>query len=296
MFFKRGREPFTEEVSDDGGEPRQATMRRSRRGRHFARNNPEVRTSPAGISLESKPPAGVVKRADVHRHDPPPLSRFLSSLAAGKMGERPGWRSWLRFVRPPDRENLLGYIPISIFAGLSVFTLGLYPYVWFAGNVPAFISLSLERIEERSLRHYVVMGFFVQSLLFAAIAMALWGALADSPLHHEYALRFAFFYLSLSLLVLLPIRSFLYFGLRWNLRRAVAAWDRNHIMVPRTIPSWWKLFLFGSLYLQHHINRMIGLGMPGFADAEDLREPLPFLEWLGGYLTGFNEPISKGRR
>ncbi len=199
-------------------------------------------------------------------------------------------------MRPADEAHLLGYIPVSIFVSLSVITLGLYPYVWFAQNVRAFVTLSLEKIEESLLRRYVVMGVFVHLLAFAAIVSAIWGLSTDSPLHVEYAFRFAFFFVSLSLLVLLPIRSFLYFGLRWNFRRAVAAWDHSHIMIPRTMSSWWKLFLFGSLYIQHHVNRVIGLGMPGFADAEELREPLPFLEWLGGYLTGFNEPVSKGRR
>lgn len=295
MLPKRRRDHSTEETPDT--ETGQTLKRRSERGKHVVRNNPvEEEPSPENpIEIES--PSGAIKRADIHKHAPSPLSRFLLSFFFDGKEKKPGGLlGWLRFIRSSNQENLLGYIPVSIFASLSLLTLGLYPYIWFAQNVRAFISLSLEKIEERSLRRYAVMGFFVQSLLFLSIAMALWGEVADSPLHFEYALRFAFFYAFLSLFVLLPIRSFLYFGLRWNLRRAVAAWDHSRIMVPRTMPSWWKLFLFGSLYLQHHINRVIGLGMPGFADAEELRESLPFLEWLGGYLTGFDDSVSKGRR
>ena len=294
MLPKRRPDHFIIEEAQ-GEETAQTLKRRSkRRKRAVLEDSAEEELLNANV-VESS--AGVVKRADIHKHTPSPLwGSLLSVFFTGKEGEHRSFWGWLRFLRSANQENLLGYIPILIFASLSVLTLGLYPYIWFAQNVRAFVSLSLEKIEERSLRRYAVMGFFVQLLLFSSIAMIIWERLTDSPLHFEYALRFAFFYAFLSLFVLLPIRSFLYLGLRWNLRRAVAAWDNSHIMLPRTMPSWWKLFLFGSLYLQHHINRVIGLGMPGFADAEELRESLPFLEWLGGYLTGFNDPVSKGKR
>lgn len=231
-----------------------------------------------------KTASALVKRSDVHKHGGSPidrLGRFLKKI---------------HDIHSANQGTLLGYIPTSIFMGLSVITLGLYPYIWFAQHVSAFIILSLEKIDEGYLRRYVVIGIIVQLMAVSAVVLALWGIAADSALKMEYAFRFAFFYVSLTFFVLIPIRSFLYFGLRWNLRRAVARWDGSHIMLPRTMPSWWKLFLLGSLYLQHHINRVIGLGMPGFADAEEVRESLPFLEWLGVYLTGFNEPVSKGRR
>lgn len=270
----------------------QQQKRSSMPGRHFARAHREGDRTPDPLMLGVSP-SGLLRRADVHKHADSALFRLLSGFLSGKGGKGVGR---LRSVRSRNKEDVLGYIPIPIFVGLSVLTLGLYPYVWFAQNARAFVILSLEKIEERSLRHYTVTGFFVQLLLFSSLVLAILGGVADSALLTEYAMRFAFFYFSLNMLVLLPVRSFLYFGLRWNLRRAVAAWDHTRIMIPRTMPSWWKLFIFGSLYIQFHINRVIGLGMPGFADAEDLREPLPFLEWLGGYLTGFNDPISKGRR
>jgi len=238
-------------------------------------------TEKSGDTLPDEASTGLVKRADIHGHRRVPRGGLAARHEA---------------VRASGGGALLGYIPVSIFTGLSVVTLGLYPYVWFAQHLEAFVSLSLERIDERALRRYVVFGILVQLLVILAAFLAVLGFAFDSPLILEYAFRFAFFYVSLTLLALIPTRSFLYFGLRWNLRRAVAAWDSAQIMLPRTMPSWWKLFLFGALYLQHHINRVIGLGMPGFADAELVREPLPFLDWLGGYLTGFNEPISKGRR
>lgn len=197
---------------------------------------------------------------------------------------------------PEEKEPLLGYVPISVFASLSVITLGLYPYIWFSQNIRAFMELSLERIEEATLRRYVVLGYFVHVLLYIAIALSAVGSFFDAPLAREYAHRFALVYAFISFVLLLPVRSFLYFGLRWNLRRAVAAWDSNIITVPRTAPYLWKLFVFGALYIQFHINRVIGLGMPGFADADDLREAQPFLEWVNGYLRGINEPISRGRR
>lgn len=225
-----------------------------------------------------------LKRADIHKHGHSPVDHLCALLET------------IRDICSFNQENLLGYIPTSIFMGLSVITLGLYPLFWFAQNVSAFIALSLERINEGYLRRYVVMGFFVQLMAVAAAVLGLLGRAMDSSLQLEYAFRFAFFYVFLTLFVLMPIRSFLYFGLRWNLRRAVAVWDSSKIMLPRTMPSWWKLFFFGSLYLQHHINRVIGLGMPGFADTDEVRESLPFLEWLGVYLTGFNELPSKGRR
>jgi hypothetical protein len=88
----------------------------------------------------------------------------------------------------------------------------------------------------------------------------------------------------LYVIVVFPMRCFNYFTFRWTLRSAVITWDKEGVMVGRAMPSWIKLILFGSAYIQYHINRLMGLGMPGFADVSEIEMDISWGEMLDNYV------------
>jgi hypothetical protein len=104
------------------------------------------------------------------------------------------------------------------------------------------------------------------------------------PFGLEIAYGVVFALVSLYLSVIFPMRCFNYFRFRWALRSAVIKWDNEGVMVGRAMPSWVGLFLFGSAYIQYHINRLMGLGMPGFADASEIESDATLGELIGGYV------------
>ena len=56
-------------------------------------------------------------------------------------------------------------------------------------------------------------------------------------------------------------------------------------MINRSITSWFKLFLLGSIYIQHHINRLMGLGMPGFADVSEIEHDASLMDIIDDYIA-----------
>lgn len=186
-------------------------------------------------------------------------------------------------IRASQQDALLGYIPPTLFLALCLCTLGLYPYVWLWSNASGFVKIGGARIRENALRRFAAMGFCVQLLAAAAVFMYLWSRIAGSEAAHRYAYFVLLAYLLLYLFLVLPLRCFHFFELRWNIRNAVIEWDSYAIMIGRTMTSWTKLFLGGSAYIQWHINRLIGLGMPGFADADELAD-LTITELIDRYI------------
>jgi hypothetical protein len=189
-----------------------------------------------------------------------------------------------RAVRKARESAVLGYIPLKIFLGLCLVTLGAYPYVWIWGNVYAFNKMGERRIGEGSFKRLAVLGFAVQMLLPACAALYAAWHFTGIGLAHEITFAVAFAFVLLYSSVIFPMRCFSYFCVRWALRSAVIKWDREGVMVGRTMPSWIGLFLFGSAYIQYHINRLMGLGMPGFADASEIESDTTLGELIGRYV------------
>lgn len=162
---------------------------------------------------------------------------------------------------PLIKGSSLGTIPLSLFIPLSVITLGIYPHIWLLYRVDALAAVGRASIDRFRVAEYCVVGAAAQLVLAAALcALALSAALIITPdaagmLATAYALAFA--------LIVLPFRQFVLFEIRRQVRRAAFEWDPTGIMLPRTIPSILMMTLFGTAYLQHHINRLIGLGMIG---------------------------------
>jgi hypothetical protein len=157
--------------------------------------------------------------------------------------------------------------------------------VWIWGNAYAFNKIGERRVYEASFKRLAVLGFAVQMLLPVSAALyAVWRFTGlDMALDTAYGVTFALVLLYSS--VVFPMRCFNYFCFRWALRSAVIKWDREGVMAGRAMPSWFGLLLFGSAYIQHHINRLMGLGMPGFADVSEIESDATLGEWIGGYVV-----------
>jgi hypothetical protein len=194
------------------------------------------------------------------------------------------FRGRMRVIRETRSSALLGYIPTKLFLGLCVITCGLYPYIWMWGNVYAFNTVGGRRINESSVKRLAILGFMVQLLLPIAIAARAAWRITGIEFVLEASQIAAFVFLSLYVLVIFPMRCFNYFCVRWALRSAVIEWDSEGVMIGRSVTSWLKLFLLGSAYIQYHINRLMGLGMPGFADASEIEPDASLSEIIDGYV------------
>jgi hypothetical protein len=169
--------------------------------------------------------------------------------------------------------------------------LGLYPFSWLWSNSSALANLCGNRLQDKRLRLYAGTGFGVQLLLPVSLGLFLgWHFTGDSQLW-DLALRFSVLYAAAGVLIMFPQRCYYFFNLRWNIRRAVEAWDKDAVMIGRTMASWFKLFVFGSAYIQFHANRLIGLGMPGFADQDEIMPDFSVKRWLSEYVIMKRRPI-----
>jgi hypothetical protein len=194
-------------------------------------------------------------------------------------------RARLRKIKESRAAALLGYIPTRLFIGLCAITLGLYPYTWMWENVYAFNKVGGDRINGISIKRLAVAGFLIQfSTLAAAASYAacrltgMDGALKPAAITASSCVILYF-------LLVFPMKCFNYFVIRWAIRSAVIEWDREGVMVGRTMTSWIKLFLFGSAYIQYHINRLMGLGMAGFADVSEIEPDASIGEFIDDYVT-----------
>ncbi|MDR3330996.1 MAG: hypothetical protein LBT08_00065 [Synergistaceae bacterium] len=245
-------------------------------------------TDDKGDALEVSPGVYLQSRKEIHSRGgklPFPL-RFIVSLHLTRaiMSGALAVRDRLRSVKRAQKASMLGYIPLKIFIGISLITFGIYPYIWAWGNVYAFIKVCGGRVREGAIRGFAVIGCCVQLLMPFAVTATLWWLATDEPRAYELAVQASVLYAGAYLFIISPMRCFHYFDLRWNLRIAVSEWDRESMMIDRTMTSWFKLFILGSAYLQFHINRLMGLGMPGFADPEEITGDFSLGEWLRDYL------------
>ena len=201
-----------------------------------------------------------------------PAARFFASIRRGVK------------ILSPRPDSLLGYIPLSLFVSISVASLGIYPYIWLWGNLHAFEKSGAQGLDKVELAKLSVIGFCAQLLVPLSLLSALLGTASGIGGFQEFAFRAIVVYVVVYLLFVLPLRCFNYFNIRWKIREAVNEWDHAGMMIGRTMQSWVKLFCFGSFYIQYHINRLMGLGMHGFADESDLMVDLPITEFLKEYL------------
>jgi hypothetical protein len=187
-------------------------------------------------------------------------------------------------IRLPVGAETLGYLPIELFATLLVVTLGLYPYIWLWSNANVLVKFCGGRVRAGYLKRFTAIGLCVQLLLPSAlISYALWYFVGYQQFH-TLAIELSAGYIASYALLVFPQRCYYYFDLRWNMRNAVSSWDSNALMIDRTLMSWFKLFVFGSGYIQLHTNRLIGLGMPGLASQDEILPDFSISKWLREYV------------
>ncbi|MDR1915807.1 MAG: hypothetical protein LBQ58_04445 [Synergistaceae bacterium] len=190
----------------------------------------------------------------------------------------------MRRIKESHEAIVLGYIPTRLYVGMSLVTFGLYPYSWMWDNARAFVKIGGDRIRVASIRHLALVGFCVQLLLPVIAVFCCVGWFTGSAQVYLANLFGALMFGVLQIFIILPLKCSLYFRLRWMLRNAVISWDRDGLMIERTVTSWLKLFFLGSIYIQYHINRLIGLGMPGFADADEIEMDRTLGELIDDYI------------
>lgn len=240
-----------------------------------------------GMQTKETPDAsnGLPRRRELHRRKKSvSFKSALSSLLLRVRSSLDSLVKYLRDVHVAGKAALFAYIPIRLFVCMTFFTIGLYPYVWFWENIPAFMKIGQGQVGEKTFKRFAVTGFCIQLLFIFAAASSVWTWFTGSVVHYEFSIRVFAVYCVLYAFIVLPQRSFLYFDLRWSLRKAVIAWDRSGIVIDRTMTSWWKLFLLGPCYLQYHINRLMGLGMPGLSDSDEIVDDITLSEWVREYI------------
>jgi hypothetical protein len=164
----------------------------------------------------------------------------------------------------------IDYIPVELFALFSFASAGIYPYFWLLDRVDTFAAVDAIRLDRTGIDRYCVIGIFVQLLPLAAAAVFLWARFTGLREWYAYASILLAAYAAALVFVVLPLRCFYQFDICWRMRRAVSMWDKDGMMIERTAPSLFRLFLFGTAYIQRHVNRLIGLGMPGFAGYDEI--------------------------
>ena len=156
---------------------------------------------------------------------------------------------------------------------LTLFTLGLFPVDWFAARFPRFNRLA--RKEEQIEGWLAVLDLLLFLIWWGALVIGIINViliLSDIAIEtqmfrngiewkglflllriaasksSEFFLTWPFFAIPIMFL----LHRYLILWARWNLRSFVAR--RNREMAKNVAPSWFFLWIFGGLYLQHHIN------------------------------------------
>jgi hypothetical protein len=164
----------------------------------------------------------------------------------------------------------IDYIPVELFVLLSVVSAGIYPYFWLLDRIEGFAAVDAVRLDRSGIDRYCVLGICAQLLLLAAAAVFLCARFAGLREWYAYASIILTVYAAVFIFVVLPLRCFYQFDIRWRMRRAVSMWDKDGLMIARTAPSLFLLFLLGNVYIQQHANRLIGLGMPGLTGYDEI--------------------------
>ncbi len=213
--------------------------------------------------------------------------------------DRPAPAKWDDAVPPPSISvhddphaehaaltRTIDYIPVGLYLLFSVCSGGLYPYLWLLNRTDGFEAAGVTGLDRSGIGRYCVLGICAQLLLLASGAACLWGWLAGMREWHASAFLMLAVYGAAFVLVILPMRCFYHFDIRWRLRRAASRWDENGLMIARTVPSFLLLFLFGTAYIQRHVNRLIGLGMPGFTGYDDVAGDASIGDAVREYVRG----------
>lgn len=153
---------------------------------------------------------------------------------------------------------------------LTLLTFGFFPIFWFTARFPRFNRLA--RKEEQIDGWFAVLDMTLFAIWWAPfmlglfnIALVLFGIAIDTQMFHTGSSLFLLLRIAgsksaelfltwpfVAVPIMFLVHRYLILWARWNLRSFVAR--RNREMAKTVAPSWFFLWLFGALYIQHHIN------------------------------------------
>lgn len=251
---------------------------------HQEGKDDEARPSPFVLSESLPPDEGQAVDVVLPEHDEPPVAEPEPETS---QEEQPARRSRApQKDREEENSTPIDYMPIPLFIAMTLFSLGIYPYIWLLKRVDGFSAAGMNGLDRMGIVRYCVVGLGVQLLPWGAIMAFVWSRWDGGDFALRVALQMMIAYAAAFALVVLPYRCFYHFDIRWRLRRAASVWDTGGIMIARTMGSLPRLFLLGTPYIQHHINRLIGLGMPGFSGYDDMPGDFYISDVIRDYVRG----------
>lgn len=177
-------------------------------------------------------------------------------------------------------------MPLGIFVPRCAASLGFYPHLWLAARAWSFAELDPVAFDPRAAQRYCAVAAAAHCLLvLAAVPGVVW-LIGGYPLAGAAAQAMLALYAALLLLVVLPLRWSCLSAIRWAMRSASAEWDSDCVMMPRTMRSLLATHLLGTIYVQSHINRLVGLGMPGLSGYDDIWSDVSAADIVRDFLRG----------
>lgn len=180
----------------------------------------------------------------------------------------------------------LSYMPLTVFVSLCAATLGLYPYLWLASRAWSFAALDPVAFDARAALRYCAVAAAAHCLLVLSAVPGLVWLIGGYELAAVVTRAMLSLYAALALLVVLPLRWACLTAMRWAMRSAAAAWAADLVIIPRTMRSLLATHLLGTVYAQAHINRLVGLGMPGLAGYDDMWNDVSAADVVRDFLRG----------
>lgn len=213
--------------------------------------------------------------------------------SAARLGDRPRKDKTQNTQAVQEQEEAapasLTYVPVFLFIQYTVFTLGFYPILWLRKCARALDRMSGGAFDARAaMRCCIAKAVSRAALVLCALCIASSIAFGSLALLHA-AEFFLISFIAVTVAISAPLSCKCFFDIRWHIRRAAAEWDGSGLMLRNTMPSPVLLFIFGSAYVQYHVDRLIELDMPGFDGYDDVVVDAPAASVLKSFVRRSSE-------
>ncbi|MCX7827696.1 MAG: DUF4234 domain-containing protein [Thermanaerothrix sp.] len=128
---------------------------------------------------------------------------------------------------------------------LSFVTVGIYPAYWVYSRRQAFNSMGSAHVGDVLGTVPLILGFVSLGFSFKSAISPVWGGMAGGLA-------------SLVGAVMMIVACFRY---RDNLREYVKVRESSPLAADSVARSWFMTLVFGALYLQYHVNRLLDAGL-----------------------------------
>ncbi|EHM09273.1 hypothetical protein TheveDRAFT_0085 [Thermanaerovibrio velox DSM 12556] len=136
-------------------------------------------------------------------------------------------------------------VPLLMMVLLSVVTMGIYPAYWVYSRRDAFNQMGSAHVGDVLGTVPLILGFVSLGFSFKSAISPIWGSMAGGLA-------------SLVGAVMMILACFRY---RENLRFYVKIRDASPLAAESVARSWFMTLIFGALYLQYHVNRLLDAGL-----------------------------------